>query len=95
MHRLQARGVAAGAVQSAEDVNENDPHIGQSGVFFELDHPVIGPARFEGTPIKFSKYQQENWRSAPLLGEDNAYVFKGILGLSEDEFDHLAAEGVI
>jgi benzylsuccinate CoA-transferase BbsF subunit len=95
MHRLQARGVTAAAVQSAEDTNEHDPQIAHRGVFFELDHPVIGPARFEGTPIKFSKMEQENWRSAPLLGEDNAYVFKNILGLSQDEFDHLTAEGVL
>jgi crotonobetainyl-CoA:carnitine CoA-transferase CaiB-like acyl-CoA transferase len=38
---------------------------------------------------------QENWRSGPLLGEDNAHVFKGLLGLSEDEYEDLAAEGVI
>jgi crotonobetainyl-CoA:carnitine CoA-transferase CaiB-like acyl-CoA transferase len=95
MHRLQARGVAAAAVQNAEDINENDPQIAQSGLFFELDHPVIGPARFEGTPIAFSRLQSENWRSAPLLGEDNAHVFKEIIGLSDDEYETYVAEGVI
>ena len=30
-----------------------------------------------------------------LLGEDNAHVFKGLLGVSEDEYEDLAAEGVI
>ena len=38
---------------------------------------------------------QDNWRSAPLLGEDNDYVFKGIVGVADDEYDELAAEGVI
>jgi crotonobetainyl-CoA:carnitine CoA-transferase CaiB-like acyl-CoA transferase len=38
---------------------------------------------------------QENWRSGPLLGEDNAYVFKGLLGVSDDEYEALAAEGAI
>jgi hypothetical protein len=38
---------------------------------------------------------QENWRSGPLLGEDNAHVFKGLLGLSEGEYDELVAEGAI
>lgn len=95
MHRLQARGVAAAVVQSAEDTNENDPHLAQSGVFFEMDHPVIGRARFEGTPIKFSGMTQTNWRSAPLLGEDNDYVFRQILGLGDDEYETLRAEGVI
>ena len=95
MHRLQAVGVRAGAVQTAEDLNETDPQIAERGVYFEMDHPVIGEARFEGTPIKFSSIPQENWRSAPLLGEDNAYVFKGLLGMDDDEFETLTAEGVL
>jgi len=95
MHRLQSRGVAAAVVQTPEDVNEHDPQLAQSGVFFELDHPVIGPAQFEGTPIRFSKTRQDNWRSAPLLGEDNHHVFTELLGLSEDDYQSYAAEGVI
>jgi crotonobetainyl-CoA:carnitine CoA-transferase CaiB-like acyl-CoA transferase len=94
MHRLQAAGVAAGAVQTAEDTNDHDPQIASRGLFFEMDHPVIGEARFEGTPIKFSQTVQENWRSAPLLGEDNDYVFKTLLGMDPAEYDELTAEGV-
>jgi crotonobetainyl-CoA:carnitine CoA-transferase CaiB-like acyl-CoA transferase len=93
MHALQAAGVRAGAVQTAEDTNDHDPQIAGRGLFFEMDHPVIGEARFEGTPIKFSQTVQENWRSAPLLGEDNAYVFQSLLGMDEDEYAALAAEG--
>jgi benzylsuccinate CoA-transferase BbsF subunit len=95
MHALQAAGVPAGAVQTAEDTNDHDPQIASRGVFFEMDHPVIGEARFEGTPIQFSRTVQENWRSGPLLGEDNAHVFKNLLGLSEGEYEELSAEGVI
>jgi len=95
MHRLQAAGVAAGAVQSAEDTNDHDPQIAGRGLFFELDHPVICEARFEGTPIQFSRTVQENWRSGPLLGEDNAHVFKTILGMPDGEYEELAAEGAI
>ncbi|ATE66221.1 CaiB/BaiF CoA transferase family protein [Rhizorhabdus dicambivorans] len=95
MHRLQARGVAASVVQNAEDLNEHDPQTAERGLFFEMDHPVIGPARFEGTPIRFSRLEQENWRSAPLLGEDNRYVTREILGLSEEQYETYAAEGVI
>jgi len=95
MHRLQAAGVPAGAVQTAEDTNDHDPQIAGRGLFFEMDHPVIGEARFEGTPIQFSRTVQENWRSGPLLGEDNAHVFKGLLGVSDEEYEELAAEGAI
>ena len=95
MELLQQAGVAAGAAQNAEDVNEHDPQLAHRGTFFELDHPVIGEARFEGTPITFSRTIQHTWRSAPLLGEDNHYVFGEVLGLSADEITDLEAEGVI
>jgi benzylsuccinate CoA-transferase BbsF subunit len=95
MHRLQAAGVAAGAVQTTEDTIDHDPQIASRGLFFELDHPVIGEALFEGTPIKFSRTVQENWRSAPLLGEDNAYVFKSLLGMADGEYQGLVEEGVL
>jgi len=95
MELLQAHGVPAGAVQNAQDLNERDPQVAHRGVFFEMDHPVIGPARFEGNPFAFSSTAQDNWRSAPLLGEDNDYVFKEIVGLSDDEFDEMQTEGVI
>jgi crotonobetainyl-CoA:carnitine CoA-transferase CaiB-like acyl-CoA transferase len=94
MHRLQARGVAAAAVQTAQDICDHDPQIAQSGVLFDLDHPVIGPARFEGLPIRFSRLQVDNWRSAPLLGEDNAWVAAHVLGLDPDEYQRDVAEGV-
>ncbi|MFN2536804.1 MAG: CaiB/BaiF CoA transferase family protein [Mycobacteriales bacterium] len=92
---LQNHGVAAGAVQDAREVNELDLQIAARGLFFEMDHPVIGPARFEGTPITFSGLEQDNWRSAPLLGEDNDFVFTEILGLSSDAIAELRAEQVI
>ncbi|WP_187972547.1 CaiB/BaiF CoA transferase family protein [Aquibium microcysteis] len=94
MHRLQQRGVAAAAVQTTEDVCDRDPQLAQAGVFFELDHPVIGPARFEGMPVRFSRLRQDNWRSAPLLGEDNRHVATQVLGLAEDEYRRLVDEGV-
>ena len=90
---LVLAGVPAAAVQNAEDTNEHDPQIAHRGLFFELDHPVIGEARFEGTPIKFSKTVQENWRSAPLLGEDTEYVCRDLLGMDEEEYQENLAAG--
>lgn len=92
---LQGAGVRAGAVQNAEDLNETDPQVAARGVFFEMDHPVIGEARFEGVPIHFSDLRPDNWRSGPLLGEDNVHVFQGLLGLGDDEVAALSADGVI
>jgi crotonobetainyl-CoA:carnitine CoA-transferase CaiB-like acyl-CoA transferase len=95
MELLQARRIAAGVVQNARDLDEHDPQLAHRGVFFEMDHPVIGPAKFEGNPFRFDSIEPDNWRSAPLLGEDNEYVFKQILGLPDDELADLSAQGVI
>jgi len=92
---LQEAGVRAGAVQNAQDLNETDPQLAHRGVFFQMDHPVIGEARFEGVPVHFDGMSADNWRSGPLLGEDNEYVFKELLGVADDEFAKLTASGVI
>jgi len=95
MRLLQAAGVAAAAVQNSQDLTDNDPQIAARGTFFELDHPVIGPALFEGTPMTMSRSEPDNWRSAPLLGEDNDYVFGEVLGLSPERLVQLSEAGVI
>jgi crotonobetainyl-CoA:carnitine CoA-transferase CaiB-like acyl-CoA transferase len=95
MHLLQAAGVRAAAVQDSEDANEHDPQFAARSTFFEMDHPVIGPARFEGLPFKASNFGPDHWRSAPLLGEDNHHVFTNVLGLSNDEVAELTDAGVI
>ena len=95
MGRLQAHGVRAGAVQNPQDLNEVDPQLAWRGTFFEMDHPVIGPARFEGFPASMSGQGPDHWRSAPLVGEDNAYVFGELLGVDKAEIDELAEAGVI
>jgi len=95
MDRLQRVGVRAAVVQTAEDLNEHDPQLAERGVFFEMDHAVIGPARFEAMPIRFSCLQQRHWRSGPLLGEDSRYVLTDILEMEPAEVDALDREGVI
>jgi len=95
MELLQGVGVRAGAVQDAQDVNERDPEMHRRQALFELDHPVIGEARFEGVPFTSTSYAPDHWRSAPLLGEDNDWVYTNLLGLSADDVRHLAEEGVL
>lgn len=93
--RLQAAGVPASAVQTESDLVERDPQHKSRGLYFELDHPVCGPSRFEGLPIRFSRTPTPYWRSAPKVGEDGDYVFKTIVGLDDAERRELKAEGVI
>jgi crotonobetainyl-CoA:carnitine CoA-transferase CaiB-like acyl-CoA transferase len=92
---LQRARVRAGLVQNAQDLNELDPQLREREAYFHLDHPVIGDARFESVPLHFSAMEQDNWRSAPLLGEDNEYVFRQIVGLSADEYNDLSDDECI
>jgi crotonobetainyl-CoA:carnitine CoA-transferase CaiB-like acyl-CoA transferase len=89
MHLLQAAGVHAAAVQDARDTSEADPQLAHRGLFFELDHPVIGPARFEGIPFEMAHTAPDHWRSAPLLGEDNEYVLREVLEFDDEEIETL------
>ena len=76
-------------MQNAEDLNETDPQIAHRGIFFEMDHPVIGEAGSRAPRSTSRGIEPDNWRSAPLLGEDNEYVFSEILGVADDEFAEL------
>lgn len=95
MSMMQAAGVAAGIVQNARDQVDNDLQLKHRHFFWELDHPEVGkylsPA---GIHFLLSKMAYKV-RRAPVLGEHNEYVFKGILGISDNEYDELVKEKVI
>ena len=95
MDMMQAAGVAAGVVETGEDLLEHDPQFKHRHTFIELEHPEVEKYRTQvGAHFLLSKYTYDVKR-ASLLGEHNEYVFKGILGISDDEFDELVEEGVI
>ena len=94
MALLQAQGVAAGVVQSAGDLAQ-DPQLKERGFFIELDHPQMGKTVSDGTPIRLSATPPGYSRPAPLPGQDNAYVYGEILGLSKSEINELKKQGVI
>ena len=93
MLRLQNAGVAAGVVQNGRDMFE-DPQLAARGHYRKLVHPEAGPARYDGPPFTLSDTPLDV-RPAPMLGEHNEYVFRDLLGLSEDEISEGYAEGFI
>ncbi len=95
MGMMQAAGVAAGVVETGEDLLENDAQYKHRHTFVELDHPVDGKYRSNsGAHFLLSKHSPVLKR-APLLGEHNDYVFKELLGLSEKEYNRLVDKEVI
>ena len=91
---LQKAGVPAGVVQNAEDL-ARDPQLVSRDFFIRLKHPILGSTISDRSPIRFEDDLTVGWKAAPLLGEDNQYVFIELLGLTEGEFSSLIEKGII
>ncbi len=91
-HRGQARGQNFGYVATPEDML-NSPHLKERGFIVEVDHPVAGRLAYPGAPYKMSATPWQAGR-APLLGEHNAEVLRG-LGYSPADMVALSRAGVI
>ena len=91
---LQEAGVSAGVVQNAEDLAE-DPQLTGREFFIQLEHPVLGKTVSDNTLIQFKENSKVSWKAAPLLGEDNRYVYMELLGFTEDDVSSYIERGVI
>jgi len=94
MTLFQKNGVAAGVVQDARDLAK-DPQLKHRGFFIELDHPQMGRTVSDATPVRLSDTPPGYSRPAPLPGQDNDYVYGGLLGLSDGEVNKLKKQKVI
>lgn len=93
MNMLQNVGVTAGPSLSIKEIIE-DPHLNERRLFIAPDHPVVGKKVMEGMPWKMSDIQPK-FEPAPLLGQHNDYVFRELLGMSDDEITELIIGEVI
>jgi crotonobetainyl-CoA:carnitine CoA-transferase CaiB-like acyl-CoA transferase len=91
---LVARGVPAGAARDPRTIGGH-PQLAARGFFERLDHPVVGDQPFAGLPFRYASVDRWLTRPAPTMGEHNAEVLGGELGLSDDELAALAEAGVI
>ena len=94
VEQLWAAGVPVGKVMQPHEQGELE-QLQYRGFFEDVEHPVTGTARHSTLPIRFSRGPERfHTRHAPLLGEHNDEVLRG-LGLSDDEIAALDADGVI
>ena len=104
MLSLQRSGVPAGIVSQGADLNDSahlkSRNFYQDTQYWEAERDVKAtewemgesvswsiPAKMSGTPIAFGKYSN--------IGEDNAYVFGELLGLTSGEITELEKAGII
>jgi len=93
MRIIGEAGVPAGAVFDTVELM-NDPSLAARGIMQDVEHPTTGrykmpawPVRFDGSPPKV--------KPSPLLGQHNAEVLGGWLGIGAAEVEALRSEGII
>lgn len=91
---LVAAGVPAGSVRDPRLLAEHPQLLG-FGYYERSDHPVVGPRRIPALPFRYDDVERWSRGRAPLLGEHNSDVLRGLLGLTEAEYDKLEETGVI
>ena len=94
MAMLQDAGVPCGVVQNCEDLF-NDPQLKERKHYRFLEHKVIGSHAYNAPAYILSRTPNNISKAGPCLGEDNEYVYKELLGYSDDEVADMLAEGVI
>ncbi len=95
MERLQAVGVPAAAVQKPQERIEYDANTNAWGLFPTVEHAKMGSVRVDGMPIKLSRTPAKIETGAPTLGQHNAQVFGGVLGMDAGAIRDLTESGVI
>ena len=90
----QVRGLIYGMAQDARELHEN-PQYHHRGYFARVEHPVAGAADYPGAPFGMSATPWSVRIPAPTLGQHNAEVYVGELGVSPGELERLRAAGVV
>jgi len=91
---LQSVGVPAGEVMSETRLLQ-DAHLLERGWFQERSHPSVGTYRYPGHPWRAEGFELAFGRVLPGFGEDNEYVYKTLLGYSDERYDDLVARGLV
>ncbi len=92
--KLQAAGVAAYPVENCVDIHQDD-NLEAFSFWHWLEHKEMGPSPYEGLEHRMSRTPGTLRSAAPILGQDNDEVFRGMLSLSADEIEQLKKENVI
>ncbi len=91
---LLAVGCPAAPINTIEMVTK-DPHIaGARKMFVECDHP-IGKLHLTGNQIKLTNHPIEEFRPAPLLGQQSEELLAEKLGYTAEQVAQLRQEGIL
>jgi benzylsuccinate CoA-transferase BbsF subunit len=92
---LQKAGVPAHSVEKQADVYR-DLQLKHRNYFVPLNHPIMGKQNYEPqSSFILSKTPRQIIMPSPCLGEHNEYVFKTLLGMSDEEIAEHITDGSI
>lgn len=94
MQRLQAAGVPAGPSLNIVRVY-HDPQLRDGGYLSPLQTSDGETRELPGLPWRFVGLDAHHITAAPVLGQDNTYVYQELLGLSEAEMARLVDAQII
>jgi len=94
VNMLQRAEVPSGVVNSAADLAKA-PQLVAKDFFIRIPHAVLGDTHFDSTPIRLSRTPARFCRAAPLLGQNNRYVYQDLLGLGDAQLREYVEKGII
>jgi len=93
VERLDAAGIPGGPVFGYEQAL-NDPHVQARKMVHDIDHPIIGPMKTLGLPIKSSGALGSIRTPAPWLGQHSEAVLSE-LGYDQEAIEALFRQGAV
>ena len=91
---LDQAGVPASKIFTAADML-SDPHFAARQNIVEVVDPRIGKVPMQNVVPRMSASPGSVRSTGPALGEDNAAILSGVLGIPESELGRLAEEGIV
>ena len=73
----------------------NDPHMHGRGMLERIEHPELGAIVVPTTPLRLHGADRVKTQPSPRIGQHNAEIYGGWLGVSAEEIAGLKADGVI
>ena len=91
VRRLEAEGVPCAPISDFGHVF-TDEHLAARDFFWDAPHPVVGPVRQLGSPMRFSRSSTQRGGAGPGLGTGTREALLSV-GYTDQEVDALLASG--
>lgn len=92
--RLDAAGVPCAPIATYDQVFTDD-HLNQREYYWDADHPVVGPVRQLGSPMRLSRTPVRHGPAGPVFGADTRTALDEIAGMTVEEIENLVAVGAV